>query len=403
MKNMSIKALSLIILTFILIYGAFVIYSAMTISKNTGDAEKFWVKYQDISSTRVSAFNSIVNAMGYGQMIHQFKDYVIRKDSALLPKIRIAHGKVFASIQQYTEASITPTERSALRKIKKVINAYSANLEDAQRMIDEGYSSRQIDRVVKVDDNPAISGLADLRISVKKHRLEQSDQPSKAELLGEFHRALGFGGMIHNFKNFILRQKKDRIEEVKKSIAEVQVAIDKYRNFSLVPAENLALKSMTDVIDKYRDNLDLAIKMASENKAPEEIDLRVKIDDKPALAALEVLHSEYSSAIEQSKTQTTKHLSSSTELAKNIFFGSAIGLALLMLLITYVLFSHILGPINKISSTLDKFIDGDLDIEFYGTERKDELGYMASVIDKLRLILISYALRQSGGGDASSQ
>jgi len=181
MKNMSIKALSLIILTFILIYGAFVIYSAMTISKNTGDAEKFWVKYQDISSTRVSAFNSIVNAMGYGQMIHQFKDYVIRKDSALLPKIRIAHGKVFASIQQYTEASITPTERSALRKIKKVINAYSANLEDAQRMIDEGYSSRQIDRVVKVDDNPAISGLADLRISVKKHRLEQSDQPSKAE------------------------------------------------------------------------------------------------------------------------------------------------------------------------------------------------------------------------------
>ena len=72
-----------------------------------------------------------------------------------------------------------------------------------------------------------------------------------------------------------------------------------------------------------------------------------------------------------------------------------------MLLISYVLFSHVLGPINKISSTLDKFIDGDLDIEFYGTERKDELGYMASVIDKLRLILISYALRQSG--DNSSQ
>ena len=321
MKNMSIKALSFIILTFILIYGAFVIYSAMTISKNTGDAEKFWVKYQDISSTRVSAFNSIVNAMGYGQMIHEFKDYVIRKDEKLLPKIRIAHGKVFASIQQYTEASITPTERSALRKIKKVINAYSAYLEEARRMIDEGYSSRQIDRVVKVDDNPAISGLADLRLAVKKHRLEQSDQPSKAELLGEFHRALGFGGMIHNFKNFVLRQKKERIEDVKKSIAEVQVAIDKYRNFSLVPAENLALKSMTDVIEKYRDNLDLAIKMASENKAPEEIDLRVKIDDKPALAALEVLHSEYSSAIEKSKSDTTNHLQSS------LFFQGIFSLA----------------------------------------------------------------------------
>ena len=59
-------------------------------------------------------------------------------------------------------------------------------------------------------------------------------------------------------------------------------------------------------------------------------------------------------------------------------------------------FPMYLGPINKISNTLDKFIDGDLDIEFYGTERKDELGYMATVIDKLRLILISYALRQTG-------
>ena len=400
MKNMSIKALSFIILAFILIYGAFVIYSAMTISKNTSQAEQFWVRYQDISSTRVSAFNSIVNALGYGQMIHEFEDYVIRKDAKLLPRIRVAQGKVLASIEQYTESSITPTERSALRKIKKVTTAYSANLEEARRMIDEGYSSRQIDKVVKVDDAPALSGLATLRDSVKKHRLEKSGQPSKGELLGEFHRALGFGGMIHHFKHFLLRQKKDSIEHVKKSIADVQVAIDKYRNFSLVPAENLALKDLADVIEKYRDNLDLAIKMAAENRAPEEIDLRVKIDDKPALSALEVLHAEYSKAIEKSKEATTNHLQSTTLLSRNIFLSSAIGLALLMLLISYVLFSHVLGPINKISSTLDKFIDGDLDIEFYGTERKDELGYMASVIDKLRLILISYALRQSSESGA---
>ena len=83
MKNMSIKALSLTILAFIAIYGAFVIYSAMTISKNSNQAEGFWTKYQDISSTRVSAFNSIEKALGYGQMIHRFKNYVITKDDKL--------------------------------------------------------------------------------------------------------------------------------------------------------------------------------------------------------------------------------------------------------------------------------------------------------------------------------
>ena len=401
MKNMSIKALSLIILSFIAIYGAFVIYSAMTISKNTDEAEQFWVQYQDISSTRVSAFNSIVNAMGYGEMIHQFKNYVIRKDDRLLAKIRVAVGKVHASIEQYTEASISPGERSALRQVKKVVDAYAVKLQEASSMVDEGYSSRQIDKVVKVDDTPAMSGLDTLRKAVKKHRLAQTDELSKIELLGEFHRALGFGGMIHEFKNFVLRQNDERVEKVKKAIADIQVAVDKYRNFSLVPAENLALNGLMEVVNKYRDNLDLAIKMASQNKAPEEIDLRVKVDDKPALSALQILHAEYSNAIEASKRTTTNHLASSTALSRNIFLGSGIGLGLLMLLISYVLFSHVLGPINKISQTLDKFIDGDLDIEFYGTERKDELGYMATVIDKLRLILISYALRQTG--DAGTQ
>ncbi len=401
MKNMSIKALSLAILAFIAIYGAFVIYSAMTISGNSDQAEKFWTKYQDISSTRVSAFNSIEKALGYGQMIHRFKNYVITKDNKLPARIRVSVGKVHASIEQYTEASITPGERSALRQIKKVVDAYAINLQEASTMVDEGYSSRQIDKVVKVDDTPAMSGLAVLRKAVKSHRLEQSDEQTKIELLGEIHRALGYGGMIHEFKNFLLRQKSERVEKVKKSIADIQVAVDKYRNFSLVPAENLALNGLMEVVNKYRDNLDQAIKMAGLHKSPEEINLRVEIDDKPALSALQILHAEYSNAIEASKRTTTEHLQSNSLLSKNIFLGSAVGLGLLMLLIAYVLFSHVLGPINKISYTLDKFIDGDLDIEFYGTERKDELGYMATVIDKLRLILISYALRQSG--DAGSQ
>ncbi len=401
MKNMSIKALSFTILAFIAIYGAFVIYSAMTITGNSQQAEGFWTKYQDISSTRVSAFNSIEKALGYGQMVHRFKNYVITKDDKLPARIRVAVGKVHASIEQYTEASITPAERSALRQIKKVVDAYAINLQEASTMVDEGYSSRQIDKVVKVDDSPAMEGLTALRKAVKSHRLEQSDEPTKIELLGEIHRSLGYGGMIHEFKNYLLRQKSERVEKVKKSIADIQVAVDKYRNFSLVPAENLALNGLMEVVNKYRDNLDQAVTMANQHKSPEEIDLRVKIDDKPALSALQILHAEYSNAIELSKRTTTEHLQSNSLLSKNIFYGSAIGLGLLMLLITYVLFSHVLGPINKISHTLDKFIDGDLDIEFYGTERKDELGYMATVIDKLRLILISYALRQSG--DAGSQ
>ncbi len=396
MKNMSIKSLSLVIISFIVIYGAFVIYSAMTISRNTGEAEQFWTKYQDISSTRASAYNSIVNAMGYGEMIHLFKNYVLRKDQKLIAKIRTSIGKVHAAIDQYDKAAISPTERSALRDIRGVVKAFEKNIETARDMIEQGYSSRQIDKVVKVDDEPAITAIAALRSAVKSHKLQGKETTSRIELLGEFHNALGFGGINHHFQNYVLRQEAELIQKLKQSIAALQSSVDLYRSFSLVPAEDLALSRLTDIMKTYEHNLTLAIQLAGRSKAPEEIDWLVKVDDKPALSALRVLHIEISKKIESSKDRTTSQLASTTSLSQSIFIASAVGLALLILLISYVLFSHVIGPINKISATLERFIDGDLTIDFHGAERRDELGYMVEVIDKMRVILINYAMRKSG-------
>lgn len=396
MKNMSIKSLSLIIVSFIVIYGAFVIYSAMTITRNTGEAEQFWTKYQDISSTRASAYNSIVNAMGYGEMIHMFKNYVLRKDEKLIANIRTSIGKVHAAIDHYDKAAIAPSERSALRDIRAVVRAFEKSIETARDMIEQGYSSRQIDKVVKVEDERAILAMATLSSAVKSHKLQDEETTSRIELLGEFHSALGFGGIIHHFQNYVLRQDGELIKKLKKSVAELQTSMDRYRTFSLVPAEELALSRLTEIVKAYENNLDLAIQLAGQNKAPEEIDWLVKVDDKPALSSLRILHIETSKNIESSKGKTTSQLASTTGLSQSIFIASAIGLALLIVLISYVLFSHVIGPINKISATLEEFIAGNLNIEFYGSDRRDELGYMVEVIDKMRVILINYAMRRSG-------
>jgi hypothetical protein len=398
MKNMSIKFLSFVILIFIAIYGSFVIYSAITISRNINEAEVFWLKYQDISSTRTSAYNSIAKAMGYGGMIHHFKNYVLRKDTPRIAKVRVAAGEALASIEQYTETALTPDERNALRDIRSVVQAYAKNIELARQLVAEGKDASQIDKAVKINDGPALRGLAVLKAQIKSHKMQKDAQTNRVELLGEFNRALGFGGMIHQFKNYVLRQDAPRVGKVKRAIMDLQAAVDKYKSFPIRRTEETSLKSMLGVVQQYRDNLDLVTKLASEGKTPEEIDDQVKINDQPALSALRIPRMEVSNTIEVSKRRTTGHLANTTKFSQSILIGSAAGLALLMLLISYVQFSHVLGPINKISKSLAQFIDGDLDIDFYGVERKDELGYLARVIDKLRLILISYALRQTGNG-----
>lgn len=401
MNNMSIKSLSFIILSLISLYGAFVIYSAFTISRNTDEAEQFWTQYQDISSTRASSFRAIVKALGYGGLVDNVKAYTLRKEPASVEDIRISVGKVLAAIEQYSETTITPPERAALRDIRSVVQAYFSKLENARNMVREGYSSRQIDRVTRVDDTPAIDAMAALKKEVIAHKLQSKEEVIRVELLNDLHQLFGFGGLIHQFRDYLLRQDPVRAGEAKQSITMIQGVIDRFRSFSLVPAEDLALKTLSEVVDSYNEKLEVATKLVGEGRSPEEIDWQVRIDDKPALSALQILATEISKEIENSKQKTTAHLSSTANLSKSIVIGSGVGLALLMLLISYVLFSHILGPIERITKTLAKFIEGELDIEFHGTTRKDELGYLARVIDKMRLILINYALRQSGGAKTS--
>ena len=394
MKNMSIKTLSYIILAFIAIYGAFVIYSARTISHNINDAKMFWLKYQDISSPRASAYSSIARAMGYGGMIHNFKNYVLRKDAKHIARVRVAAGEALSSLNRYSETALTPEERGAVRDIRSVIKAYARNMEVAREMAAKGSSARDIDHKVKIDDGPAIRGLAVLKAAIGSNRQQRESGVNRVELLGRFNETLGYGGMIHNFKNYVLRGKASYNQRAKDAINRLYQAMADYRALKVKPAEEMALKRLREVVEQYRLNLGKVGEMVAQSKTPEEIDAVVRIDDKPALSALRILRMEASNRIEISKRRTTDHLMNTTKFSRDIFLGSMIGLALLMALIAYVLLSHVLGPIHKMSKTLAQFIDGDFDVEFYGTDRRDELGYLARVIDKLRVILINYALRR---------
>lgn len=110
--------------------------------------------------------------------------------------------------------------------------------------------------------------------------------------LTEIYHAVGYGGFIHNFKNYVLRQDPQLLKKLETDISETVAAIDAYQTATLSDEEYQALNIIRDTFKDYEVNLGIAIQMVKEFNSPGEIDAVVRIDDQPALVALQKLQDE---------------------------------------------------------------------------------------------------------------
>ncbi|MCK4738003.1 MAG: diguanylate cyclase [Sulfurimonas sp.] len=101
---------------------------------------------------------------------------------------------------------------------------------------------------------------------------------------------LGFKGMIHNFKNYLIRGDENLIELFRKDYKESLNIIDKYatmQQFSDVDRDKILI--IKNTIQKYAKMLPIIIKMKKEKKDTFEIDNMIQIDDLPAVNAINYL------------------------------------------------------------------------------------------------------------------
>jgi hypothetical protein len=224
----------------------------------------------------------LVRALGYGAGLHNFKNYVLRgndeyraKAGEFLTRAR----KTIASLR--ADPGIKDKEKAALEGIESVVRQYQANLPAAQKMIADGKSVKEIDAAVKVDDAPAIAGLAVLRSGRTWTALDNLEA------------ALGYGGAIHNFKNYVLRGKDEYASNAVARFKDAADALVALRaDSSLGGKERQALDDIEGVLKKYAANVDKVRKMTADGKSIPDIDAAVKVDDAPATAGLAVLRKE---------------------------------------------------------------------------------------------------------------
>lgn len=108
----------------------------------------------------------------------------------------------------------------------------------------------------------------------------------------DIYRKLGYGQGIHSFKNYILRYDEKYKKAALEDMNEAKTLIHKYLQFeSLSSEERSAMKILLATVNMYAEKIPIAELMIKKGKSISSIDQAVKVDDTPAMTALQDLHS----------------------------------------------------------------------------------------------------------------
>jgi methyl-accepting chemotaxis protein len=207
--------------------------------------------------------------------------------------------------------------------------------------------------------------------------------------LTEMESVLGYGGMIHHFKNYVLRKNSEYIIKGNESYDDFIIAFDKIYNSSQMSNDDKAqLDTIKDTITEYKQALVTAEGLFSQGKTISETDSIIKIDDGPAIAAFEW----FKESLANKKNVYQEELS---QRIRGALIQTVIILAVSLLLVltfSFWILSSITRPLILIERITDTVAKGDLSKKI-SLKNHDEIGAIAhnfdSAINSLKDLVIS--------------
>ena len=120
-------------------------------------ANTFVGKRLERSILLVDTIDDFEAALGFGGMIHAFKNAVLRPDETdYLERARIEAARAAELVDALTIQVARLPEPVALTETRAMVALYASNLDRVEEMNAAGIDTRAIDRAVRVDDTPAL-------------------------------------------------------------------------------------------------------------------------------------------------------------------------------------------------------------------------------------------------------
>ena len=404
----SIKATALILMFSIFFAALGTLVTTSLLQDQLAEVKVEWNYFQDIGSQKAQSVNKLLGYMGYGGMIHTFKNYLLRKDDNSHDQIQEKISLSLAELESYKMLGLNEKEAKAYEDIKKTINNYKMAMYNAHVLEETGLMAQGVDERIKISDRMALEGLEVFKKVINEAR--NTKGLYKAETFNKIRSELGYGGMIHQFKNYVLRAEEGRIKKVTEKITLVEGHINAYRGFPLSEPEKQALDALSKMLNNYKASLSKAVGLVAEGLIPEEIDKQVKVSDSEALNALTVLGEEIQRNAVIKSEAVTKLLGLSALEAKTNFIMVLIITPFILAIFYWALFTKIIHPIHRFRKAILNIEETSrFDLRCSTSVFDDEISQTTGAFDNLfgkiqmAMASVNTVMRSVGSGDFNSR
>jgi methyl-accepting chemotaxis protein len=208
------------------------------------------------------------------------------------------------------------------------------------------------------------------------------EQIAKRQLLiGEIKSQFGYGGAIHNFKNYVLRGTQKYQQGFSDNHSQLVKTIGDYRDLAdVTTVEKNALADIESVANNYSVMLAKIAPMVAKGDSPREIDGVVKVSDKPALEGLKTLESQYAEKTERETSDVTETVQLGSSI---IIVMPAIGFVVLFSLFWFALKRGIVTPLEEMAGHFRRIAEGEYfnDIR---TDADDDVGKLFQALKSMQ-------------------
>jgi PAS domain S-box-containing protein len=160
------------------------------------DIAESWADYAEDPEKKGVWISSLRGYLGYGGIIHNFKNYVIRKDESYRMRMMDQLTQFDAVMESYLAEPLPENERRALETIRQTIEEYRAKVDIADRAVAGNWPAERTDRLVRVDDTEAILALRNLEMLWMDSRARSTERIIAAVTRGETLIGYGFLAMV---------------------------------------------------------------------------------------------------------------------------------------------------------------------------------------------------------------
>ncbi|MCW9045103.1 MAG: methyl-accepting chemotaxis protein [Alphaproteobacteria bacterium] len=380
-RNMRISFIGWLFVVVLALSGLGLVGLSLKASNSADEVSKAWLVFQSGRSEKTKLISLLKAELGYGGMIHQFKNYILRLGEPRFKKVQSRAGSAKALLIQYEGLGVSEAEKKSIKDILAMIISYEENLLLAKAMGGGSETPESLDQMVVVDDGPAVKGLQVLDQEVAIARGELGKLETKATLISDLRGALGYGGMIHQFKNLVIRKDEARIAKVEAKYKKVVEILNKYEKRLLTDEEKKAVADIKKVATNYHAKLKMIASLIKEKKTSQEIDKVIKISDKLAVAGLKTLTKEISDEEERRAASVDTQLATIQTMMQTSLVTSISVVSVLILLSIIMIRGRIIGPISRITGVMNKLAAGDREVVIAGADQTDEIGEMARALE----------------------